>query len=142
MTPDPSAASRTQVSAASSAPRGLDAFREAKHAHIDTEIEVKDWWYPTGDPGRAAPAGSGSGAGGASAARRSGGAGRAEAPELPQVSKPKPSVSWCQYWPARIEAFLPAEIIASLSPEAIASAASFAMSTRCRPRSMIWATVV
>jgi len=27
---------------------GLDAFREAKHAHIDTEIEVKDWWYPYG----------------------------------------------------------------------------------------------
>ena len=25
---------------------GLDAFREAKHAHIDTEIEVKEWWYP------------------------------------------------------------------------------------------------
>ena len=27
---------------------GLDAFREAKHAHIDTEIEIKDWWYPYG----------------------------------------------------------------------------------------------
>jgi betaine-aldehyde dehydrogenase len=27
---------------------GLDAFREAKHAHIDTEIEVKEWWYPYG----------------------------------------------------------------------------------------------
>ncbi|MCB0868342.1 MAG: aldehyde dehydrogenase [Solirubrobacterales bacterium] len=27
---------------------GLDAFREAKHAHIETEIEVKDWWYPYG----------------------------------------------------------------------------------------------
>lgn len=25
---------------------GLDAFREAKHAHIDTEIEIKEWWYP------------------------------------------------------------------------------------------------
>jgi betaine-aldehyde dehydrogenase len=27
---------------------GLDAFREAKHVHIDTEIEVKEWWYPYG----------------------------------------------------------------------------------------------
>jgi betaine-aldehyde dehydrogenase len=27
---------------------GLDAFREAKHVHMDTEIEVKDWWYPYG----------------------------------------------------------------------------------------------
>lgn len=26
----------------------LDAFREAKHAHIDTEIEIKEWWYPYG----------------------------------------------------------------------------------------------
>lgn len=27
---------------------GLDAFREAKHVHIETEIEVKDWWFPYG----------------------------------------------------------------------------------------------
>ncbi|MDQ2621456.1 MAG: aldehyde dehydrogenase family protein, partial [Actinomycetota bacterium] len=27
---------------------GLDAFREAKHAHIETELEVKEWWYPYG----------------------------------------------------------------------------------------------
>ena len=27
---------------------GLDAFREAKHVHMDSEIEVKDWWYPYG----------------------------------------------------------------------------------------------
>ncbi len=27
---------------------GLDAFREAKHAHIETELEIKDWWYPYG----------------------------------------------------------------------------------------------
>jgi betaine-aldehyde dehydrogenase len=27
---------------------GLDAFREAKHVHMDTEIEVKEWWYPYG----------------------------------------------------------------------------------------------
>ncbi len=25
-----------------------DAFREAKHVHMDSEIEVKDWWYPYG----------------------------------------------------------------------------------------------
>jgi len=27
---------------------GLDAFREAKHAHIETEIADKEWWYPYG----------------------------------------------------------------------------------------------
>lgn len=27
---------------------GLDAFREAKHVHMDSEIEIKDWWYPYG----------------------------------------------------------------------------------------------
>jgi len=27
---------------------GLDAFREAKHVHMDSVIEVKDWWYPYG----------------------------------------------------------------------------------------------
>jgi len=27
---------------------GLDAFREAKHIHMDSVIEVKDWWYPYG----------------------------------------------------------------------------------------------
>lgn len=25
---------------------GLDAFRETKHAHIESVIERKDWWYP------------------------------------------------------------------------------------------------
>ncbi len=25
---------------------GLDAFRETKHAHIDSVIERKEWWYP------------------------------------------------------------------------------------------------
>ncbi|MGA7398280.1 MAG: aldehyde dehydrogenase family protein [Solirubrobacterales bacterium] len=25
---------------------GLDAFREAKHVHMDSVIETKDWWYP------------------------------------------------------------------------------------------------
>jgi betaine-aldehyde dehydrogenase len=27
---------------------GLDAFRETKHVHIETEIEEKEWWYPYG----------------------------------------------------------------------------------------------
>jgi len=27
---------------------GLDAFREAKHVHMDSVIEVKEWWYPYG----------------------------------------------------------------------------------------------
>jgi betaine-aldehyde dehydrogenase len=27
---------------------GLDAFRETKHVHIETKIEVKEWWYPYG----------------------------------------------------------------------------------------------
>ncbi len=25
---------------------GLEAFQETKHAHIETNIEVKEWWYP------------------------------------------------------------------------------------------------
>ena len=25
---------------------GLDAFRETKHVHIETKLEVKEWWYP------------------------------------------------------------------------------------------------
>ena len=27
---------------------GLEAFQETKHAHIETNIEVKEWWYPYG----------------------------------------------------------------------------------------------
>ena len=27
---------------------GLEAFQETKHVHIETEIELKDWWYPYG----------------------------------------------------------------------------------------------
>ncbi len=27
---------------------GLDAFQETKHVHIETKLEVKDWWYPYG----------------------------------------------------------------------------------------------
>jgi len=25
---------------------GLEAFQETKHVHIETELEIKDWWYP------------------------------------------------------------------------------------------------
>ncbi len=27
---------------------GLDAFQETKHVHIETKLEIKDWWYPYG----------------------------------------------------------------------------------------------
>ena len=27
---------------------GLEAFQETKHAHIETNVEVKEWWYPYG----------------------------------------------------------------------------------------------
>jgi acyl-CoA reductase-like NAD-dependent aldehyde dehydrogenase len=27
---------------------GLEAFQETKHVHIETKIELKDWWYPYG----------------------------------------------------------------------------------------------
>ena len=27
---------------------GLEAFQETKHVHIETELEIKDWWYPYG----------------------------------------------------------------------------------------------
>ena len=27
---------------------GLEAFQETKHVHIETEIGIKDWWYPYG----------------------------------------------------------------------------------------------
>ncbi len=27
---------------------GLEAFQETKHVHIETKLEVKDWWYPYG----------------------------------------------------------------------------------------------
>jgi acyl-CoA reductase-like NAD-dependent aldehyde dehydrogenase len=33
---------------------GLEAFQETKHVHMETRIEMKDWWYPYG-PGDAAP---------------------------------------------------------------------------------------
>ena len=27
---------------------GLEAFQETKHVHIETRLEIKDWWYPYG----------------------------------------------------------------------------------------------
>ena len=27
---------------------GLEAFQETKHVHLETRLEVKDWWYPYG----------------------------------------------------------------------------------------------
>ena len=39
---------------------GLEAFQETKHVHIETELEIKDWWYPYA-PGDEAP-GDGAGA--------------------------------------------------------------------------------
>ena len=39
---------------------GLEAFQETKHVHIESELEIKDWWYPYA-PGDKAP-GDGAGA--------------------------------------------------------------------------------
>src|SRR5215211_2407866 len=36
---------------------GLEAFQETKHAHIETNIAPKDWWYPYGGGGPANGAG-------------------------------------------------------------------------------------
>ncbi len=30
---------------------GLEAFQETKHAHVETRIEAKEWWYPYGGGG-------------------------------------------------------------------------------------------
>ena len=40
---------------------GLEAFQETKHVHIETELEIKDWWYPYAgaDEGGADSAGAG-----------------------------------------------------------------------------------
>jgi acyl-CoA reductase-like NAD-dependent aldehyde dehydrogenase len=27
---------------------GLEAFMETKHVHIESVLEMKDWWYPYG----------------------------------------------------------------------------------------------
>jgi acyl-CoA reductase-like NAD-dependent aldehyde dehydrogenase len=38
---------------------GLEAFQETKHVHIETNIELKDWWYPYGPGDRSPPSGAG-----------------------------------------------------------------------------------
>ena len=38
---------------------GLDAFQETKHVHIETKLEVKDWWYPYGPDHSGPPSGAG-----------------------------------------------------------------------------------
>jgi betaine-aldehyde dehydrogenase len=38
---------------------GLEAFQETKHVHIETKIEVKDWWYPYAEGGEGPPDGAG-----------------------------------------------------------------------------------
>ena len=30
-------------------PEGLEEFRQSKHVHIDTKMDVKSWWYPYAD---------------------------------------------------------------------------------------------
>jgi acyl-CoA reductase-like NAD-dependent aldehyde dehydrogenase len=35
---------------------GLEAFQETKHVHIESALEVKEWWYPYGSPRRSEPA--------------------------------------------------------------------------------------
>ncbi len=34
---------------------GLEAFQETKHVHIETKLEIKDWWYPYGGPAARGP---------------------------------------------------------------------------------------
>jgi acyl-CoA reductase-like NAD-dependent aldehyde dehydrogenase len=34
---------------------GLEAFQETKHVHMETQIEVKEWWYPYADGSGDAP---------------------------------------------------------------------------------------
>jgi acyl-CoA reductase-like NAD-dependent aldehyde dehydrogenase len=38
---------------------GLEAFQDTKHVHIETRIELKDWWYPYGASDPAPPSGAG-----------------------------------------------------------------------------------
>ena len=35
---------------------GLEAFQETKHVHIETALEIKQWWYPYGGSGGDPPA--------------------------------------------------------------------------------------
>jgi acyl-CoA reductase-like NAD-dependent aldehyde dehydrogenase len=38
---------------------GLEAFQETKHVHIETRLEIKEWWYPYGSMRPAPEGGSG-----------------------------------------------------------------------------------
>ena len=38
---------------------GLEAFQETKHVHIETEIALKDWWYPYAEGAGGPPEGAG-----------------------------------------------------------------------------------
>ena len=38
---------------------GLEAFQDTKHVHIETKIELKDWWYPYGPADSGPPSGAG-----------------------------------------------------------------------------------
>jgi acyl-CoA reductase-like NAD-dependent aldehyde dehydrogenase len=38
---------------------GLEAFQETKHVHLESEIGLKDWWYPYGGGDAAPPEGAG-----------------------------------------------------------------------------------
>jgi acyl-CoA reductase-like NAD-dependent aldehyde dehydrogenase len=38
---------------------GLEAFQDTKHVHIETKIELKDWWYPYGPGDSGPPSGAG-----------------------------------------------------------------------------------
>jgi acyl-CoA reductase-like NAD-dependent aldehyde dehydrogenase len=38
---------------------GLEAFQDTKHVHIETKIELKDWWYPYGPSESGPPDGAG-----------------------------------------------------------------------------------
>jgi len=38
---------------------GLEAFQDTKHVHIETKIELKDWWYPYGSSDSGPPSGAG-----------------------------------------------------------------------------------
>jgi betaine-aldehyde dehydrogenase len=36
---------------------GLEAFQETKHVHVETKIELKEWWYPYAEHDAGPPAG-------------------------------------------------------------------------------------
>ncbi len=48
---------------------GLEAFQETKHVHIETELGIKDWWYPYGSGDKAPGDGAGASSPGAETQR-------------------------------------------------------------------------